>query len=298
MSLLPSRPDTSPPDDAEPRVIDVESDDAEAVIAALSSETARTLLNELYDEPAPASTLANRADTSVQNARYHLDKLESAGAITVVDTAYSEKGREMDVYAPADQPLVIYAGDEHNRGTLRTALSRLLGSLGILAVGSAAVQAIYGESLIPWGEDDAVDDPAPPADDEPEEPVADDPDDEVDEPVTDEPDDESPDEDEEADIGIAEEPEEEPDEPTDEPDEVDAEDAEFDVDTTVNVSEDSVNVTDAPTNGLEETQTVAEAATTLPPGVLFFAGGLLVLCVVAVLYYLHVRRSVPGQTLG
>jgi hypothetical protein len=46
---------------------------------------------------------------------------------------------------PPDRPLVIFAGQEDDRSTLRTALSRLLGSLGILAVASLAVQALFGE---------------------------------------------------------------------------------------------------------------------------------------------------------
>ena len=149
MSLLPSRPDTTQPDDAEPRVVDVDSEDADDVLSALSSKTARQLLVELHERPAPPSELAERVDTSVQNTQYHLDKLRSAGAVDVVDTAYSEKGREMDVFAPADQPLVIYAGDEEQGSTLRTALSRLLGALGVLAVASLAVQALFDDGL-PW----------------------------------------------------------------------------------------------------------------------------------------------------
>jgi DNA-binding transcriptional ArsR family regulator len=143
MSLLPSEPDTEPPD-AGPRVIGVDSEDAEDVLAALSSGTARELLSVLHEEPAPPSRLADEVDTSLQNAQYHLEKLETAGAVEVVDTAYSEKGREMDVYAPADQPLVIFAGDD-GESTLRSALSRLLGSVGVLAVASLAVQALVGE---------------------------------------------------------------------------------------------------------------------------------------------------------
>jgi DNA-binding transcriptional ArsR family regulator len=143
MSLLPSEPDTEPPD-ASPRVIGVDSEDAEDVLAALSSDTARELLSVLHEEPAPPSRLADEVDTSLQNAQYHLEKLEGAGAVEVVDTAYSEKGREMDVYAPADQPLVIFAGDE-GESTLRSALSRLLGAVGVLAVASLAVQGLVGE---------------------------------------------------------------------------------------------------------------------------------------------------------
>jgi len=150
MSLLPSRPDAPEAENAEPRVIDVDSDDADDVLAALSSSTARELLAELHEQPAPPAELADRIDTSVQNAQYHLDKLRDAGAIEVVDTAYSEKGREMDVFAPADQPLVIYAGDEAEGSTLRTALSRLLGAVGVLAGASLAVQALFGDGF-PFG---------------------------------------------------------------------------------------------------------------------------------------------------
>jgi len=145
MSLLPSRSEASHPDDAEPRVIGVDSDDAGEVLSALSSGTARELLAEVHDEPAPPSELADRVDTSLQNAQYHLEKLDDAGAVEVVDTAYSAKGREMDVYAASDQPLVIFAGDGDDGSVLQTALGRLLGAVGALAVASLAVQVLVGE---------------------------------------------------------------------------------------------------------------------------------------------------------
>ncbi len=152
MSLLPSGSDASPPDDAGPRVVGVDSDDADEVLSALSSGTARELLAAVHEDPAPPSKLADRVDTSLQNAQYHLENLEEAGAIEVVDTAYSAKGREMDVYAPSDQPLVIFAGEDSEGSTLRTALKRFLGTVGILAAGSLAVQTVVGEgSLLPTG---------------------------------------------------------------------------------------------------------------------------------------------------
>jgi hypothetical protein len=61
----------------------------------------------------------------------------------VVDTAYSEKGREMNVYAPTDRPLVVYAGKEEETSGLRAALSRLLGAVGALALGSVVVEALF-----------------------------------------------------------------------------------------------------------------------------------------------------------
>jgi DNA-binding transcriptional ArsR family regulator len=154
MSLLPSSPDTST-EHTEPRVVGVDDEDADALLSALSSGTARALLSACHNEPAPPSKLADKADTSLQNAQYHLEKLEDAGAVEVVDTAYSAKGREMDVYAPADQPLVIFAGEEEKQSTLRSALSRLLGSVGVLALASLAVQQWFGERGL-FGDERAV----------------------------------------------------------------------------------------------------------------------------------------------
>ena len=146
MSLLPSESDATAAD-ADPRVVGVESDDADELLSALSSATARSLLCALHEEPAPPAELADRVDTSLQNAQHHLENLEAAGAVQVVDTAYSQKGREMDVYAPADQPLVIFAGDRDESTSIRTALTRLLGGFGILALASAAVQAVADGGL-------------------------------------------------------------------------------------------------------------------------------------------------------
>ena len=125
-------------ENTEPRVLDIADDDADDVLAALSTETARDLLAAAYEEPRPASELADDADTSLQNARYHLEKLIDAGLIEVADTWYSERGTEMKVYAPTNGPVAVVAGEESR--SLRDALTSFLGGVAILGVASAAVQ--------------------------------------------------------------------------------------------------------------------------------------------------------------
>ncbi len=132
--LLPSTPDTSAADDAEPRVIGLDSEDADDLLSVMSSDTARELLGALHEEPAAPSEIADRVDTSLQNAQYHLANLEEAGVVQVVDTVYSEKGREMKVYAPADKPLVVVAGSEEETTGLRSALTGLIGGAAGLAI--------------------------------------------------------------------------------------------------------------------------------------------------------------------
>jgi predicted transcriptional regulator len=108
--------DRQPPDpDPDPRVLN--GDQASDVLDALSSATARHILLALYDAPRPMSEVAEEVDTSVQNAKYHLDNLERADLVEVADTWYSSKGAEMDVYAPASGPLVLFAGESDGGGT-------------------------------------------------------------------------------------------------------------------------------------------------------------------------------------
>ena len=81
--------------------------DATAAIEALQSETAQDLLASLHQRPATASSLARSNDVSIQTVCYHLENLREADLVRVVDRWYSRKGREMDVYAPTTDRLVL-----------------------------------------------------------------------------------------------------------------------------------------------------------------------------------------------
>ncbi|WP_227134537.1 ArsR/SmtB family transcription factor [Halorubellus salinus] len=139
--LLPFQSDTEVPEDRAPRVVDLEGEDAEKVFGALSSETARAIFTALHEEPMTASDVADAVDSSIQNVRYHLENLGDAGLVEVVDTWYSSRGNEMKVYAPKDGPLIV-STDESRASRIRTALSRLVGGVGVLAASSLLVQ--YG----------------------------------------------------------------------------------------------------------------------------------------------------------
>jgi DNA-binding transcriptional ArsR family regulator len=145
--LLPSSRDTSAADEPNPRVVGLDSDEADDLLAALSSATARTILSVLHEEPDTPASISDRVDTSLQNVQYHLGKMEDAGLVEVIDTVYSEKGREMNLYAPADRPLVVFAGKESESLGLKTALTSLLGGFAVLGLLAALVQWFLGDGL-------------------------------------------------------------------------------------------------------------------------------------------------------
>jgi len=133
------------------RVLWLEDDDAESLIASLSSDTARSILSALHEQPHTASELAETVDTSLQNARHHLSNLREADVVEVTDTRYSVKGREMNVYAPADDSLVVCVGGSEDRSSLLDSLRSTLGSLAVLLAGTALVQWLFGVGVVDLG---------------------------------------------------------------------------------------------------------------------------------------------------
>jgi DNA-binding transcriptional ArsR family regulator len=149
-SLLPTESDPEldrEEGDGEVRVLTIEDDDAEELIRSLSSDTARALLSALHDSPATASELSETVDTSLQNVRHHLDSLRDAGLVEVADTRYSVKGREMKVYAPIRDSLVVCVGSEADRERFLDSIARPAGAVAALGVAALAVESLFGAAV-------------------------------------------------------------------------------------------------------------------------------------------------------
>lgn len=144
--LFPFKPEPRTPTERLPSILEIEDERADDVFSALSSETGRQILSTLYTEPNTASGLADELDTTLQNVQYHLGNLEDAALIEVVDTWYSERGREMKVFAPSNSALVLFSGQSGNQ--LRDRLLDILGVgllIGILTIGFRQLVRWWGD---------------------------------------------------------------------------------------------------------------------------------------------------------
>ncbi len=146
-SIFPTDTDVKPIQEGELEVIGLDSDDTEQLLSALSSDTSRDILASLHETPDTASALADQLDSSVQNIQYHIENLRNAGLIRVADTVYSSKGNEMNVYAPSDNPILIFAGRERDAVEFREVLKSFLGSIGLLGLLSVFVQWFVDSSI-------------------------------------------------------------------------------------------------------------------------------------------------------
>lgn len=135
--LFPLRTDASAERDDDPSVFYVDEEQTAEMISTLSGETAMTIFRMLDSDALTASEIADQLDLSVQNASYHLENLQEADLVEVIDTCYSEKGREMEIYTVTREPKILVLGSEDEGKTLRRAFTTLAGAVGIPAVGIA-----------------------------------------------------------------------------------------------------------------------------------------------------------------
>lgn len=134
MGLLGERPEVTIDRDEDPRLLCLDDEYTEEVLKQLSSETSQAVFRAVNQEPLSAQDVARELDMSIQNAMYHLENLEETGLITVLDTHYSERGREIEIYGPTDQPLLLFLGPSQDWSGLTAAFKEFAGAVGPVAI--------------------------------------------------------------------------------------------------------------------------------------------------------------------
>lgn len=110
------------------RTLDIDGEETERILTALSTASARQILSVLEDRPATASELADATDLTPQNVSYHLGKLDDAD---LVDTAGTRGtgGHEATVYTATRQ--VVIATENSTDRRYRPNLLALLAALAL-----------------------------------------------------------------------------------------------------------------------------------------------------------------------
>lgn len=140
--LLPTSSNASISRNGDPHLLCIDDEQTSEVIETLSSEASQEIFTLLNDEPMAAQDIADTLDMSVQRVSYHLGNLQEAGLITVLDTCYSEKGLEMDVYGPPETPLLVFLGPSDDRPGKIASFKRFARTVGPVAVPIAIGQAL------------------------------------------------------------------------------------------------------------------------------------------------------------
>jgi len=108
---------------------------AQKIAKAMSSQTAGDILTLLAAGPKSLTDITEQLRIPLTTTKYHTENLLDAGLITVAQTKYSVKGREVKMYALTDQ-LLIVAPKQTN---IRSLLLKYSSLFGIVVIGTLAV---------------------------------------------------------------------------------------------------------------------------------------------------------------
>jgi DNA-binding transcriptional ArsR family regulator len=80
---------------------------AQKISKAMGSQTASDILQLLAEHPKSLTEITERLAIPLTTAKYHIENLLEAGLISVAETRYSVKGREIKIYSLTNQLLIV-----------------------------------------------------------------------------------------------------------------------------------------------------------------------------------------------
>jgi len=113
-------------------------EESKKITQVISNDTARQIIELLAEASLSASDIAGRLRAPLTTITYNLENLESVGLIKVEKVKYSEKGREVKIYAPV-RKLIVLVPEKTDRKSVADILRKYLGII---------LTALFASSLI------------------------------------------------------------------------------------------------------------------------------------------------------
>ncbi|MDD5615843.1 MAG: helix-turn-helix domain-containing protein [Candidatus Methanoperedens sp.] len=127
----------APPGDEKLLILPL-GEESKKITQVISNDTARKIIELLADVPLSASDIAERLQTPLTTIVYNLENLESVGLIRVEKIKYSEKGREVKIYAPV-RKLIVVVPEKTDRKSITDILRKYVG---------VVLAAVFASSII------------------------------------------------------------------------------------------------------------------------------------------------------
>jgi len=113
-------------------------EESKKITQVISNDTARQIIELLADAPLSANDIAQCLHAPLTTITYNLENLESVGLIKIEKIKYSEKGREVKIYAPV-RKLIVLVPEKTDRKSVADILRKYLGII---------LTALFASSLI------------------------------------------------------------------------------------------------------------------------------------------------------
>lgn len=114
-------------------------EESKKITQVISNDTARQIIELLADAPLSASDIAEHLQAPLTTITYNLENLESVGLIRVERIKYSEKGREVKIYAPVKK-LIVVVPEKTDRKSVADVLKKYLGVILAAVLASSFIE--------------------------------------------------------------------------------------------------------------------------------------------------------------
>lgn len=118
-------------------------EESKKITQVISNDTARQVIELLADAPLSASDIAERLHSPISTIVYNLENLESVGLIRVEKIKYSEKGREVKIYAPV-RKLIVVVPEKTDRKSVTDLLRKYMGVILAAVLASSLIEFLTG----------------------------------------------------------------------------------------------------------------------------------------------------------
>ncbi|HIH44372.1 MAG TPA: helix-turn-helix transcriptional regulator [Candidatus Methanoperedenaceae archaeon] len=123
-------------------------DDSKKITQVISNDMAREILELLADTPLSASDIAERLGAPLTTVKYNIDNLESVGLVRVDTVKWSEKGREVKLYAPV-RKLIVVVPEKMERSKITELLKKYLGIIVAAVFASGIIELFTRQAQSP-----------------------------------------------------------------------------------------------------------------------------------------------------
>jgi len=114
-------------------------EESKKITQVISNDTARQIIELLADAPLSANDIAQRLQAPLTTITYNLENLESVGLIKVEKIKYSEKGREVKIYAPV-RKLIVVVPEKTDKRSVADMLRKYIGVIMAAVLASSFIE--------------------------------------------------------------------------------------------------------------------------------------------------------------
>lgn len=122
-------------------------EESKKLTQVISNETAMKILELLAESPLSTSQVSELLNLPITTVQYNIDNLMSIGLIKIDRVKYSEKGREVKIYAPR-QKLIVLVPEKTDSSNVLNILKKYIALLFFALVSASTIELIQGTQPI------------------------------------------------------------------------------------------------------------------------------------------------------